>query len=95
MRSMRIYEKKEALTRYEAWSKSRARIQTTLLGLCLGLHQLATVDFELLRAKILFIEGTYKHSRPKFERMRDMESYDSISADAMGYCAFVAELVVP
>ena len=55
-------------------------------------------SFEALRAKILFTEGAHKHklSRPKFERMREVEVEPDygIPADAMGYCAFVAEPVV-
>lgn len=50
-------------------------------------------SFEALRAKILFTEGAHKHklSRPKFERMRDVEPDYGIPADAVGHCAFVAE----
>ena len=53
-------------------------------------------SFEPLRAKILFTEGAHKHklSRLKLERMRDVELDYSIPADAMGYCAFVAEPVI-
>ena len=55
-------------------------------------------SFEALRAKILFTEGAHKHkhklSRPKFERLRDVEPDCGIPADAMGYFAFVAEPVI-
>jgi hypothetical protein len=53
-------------------------------------------SFEALRAKILFAEGAHKHknSRLKFERMRDVEPDSGNPADAMGYCAFVAEPVI-
>jgi transposase len=53
-------------------------------------------SFEALRAKILFTEGAHKHklSRPKFERMREVEPDYGIPADAMGYCAFVPEPVI-
>ena len=50
-------------------------------------------SFEALRAKILCTEGAHKHklSRPKFERICDVEPDYGIPADAKGYCAFVAE----
>ena len=126
MRSMRHPTSKEdALTRYEAWSKSvppeirphfedLIRAFTNWQPWILNYfdHKVTTAyteslnsligvmdrldrgySFEALRAKILFTEGAHKHklSRPKFERMRDVEPDYGILADAKGYCAFVAE----
>ena len=43
-------------------------------------------SFEALRAKILFTEGAYKLSRPKFERIRVAEPAYGVPDNAMG-CA--------
>lgn len=126
MRSMRHPTSKEdALTRYEAWSKSvppeiRPHFEDLIRAFTNwqpwilnyfdhkvtpayteSLNSLIRVmdridrgySFEALRAKILFTEGAHKHklSRPKFERIRSVEPDYGIPADAMGYCAFVAE----
>ena len=45
-------------------------------------------------AHMLSHKHKHKLSRPKFERLRDVEPDCGIPADAMGYFAFVAEPVI-